>query len=117
MTRRNSSGFFDSDRDVAALVYAAGEDPDALLQEFTRDHPALLVLDHFGAAELAALVDAASRDIPVLIAVPEARFPDWLDFTAGLAVRLPCSRSGLERWWHSLGAVPPPRQTLCERLK
>jgi hypothetical protein len=53
----------------------------------------------------------------VLVAVPEARFRAWLDATGGLAVRLPCSRAGLERWWHGLGALPPPRATLCERLK
>jgi len=139
MTRRNSPGFFDNDRDVAALVYVPGEDPDALLADFTRDlaargiavalgtamrqEPDLLVVNRFGSAELSGggllgvLVEAAGRDIPVLIAVPEALFPAWLDFTDGLAVRLPCSRSGLERWWHSLGSSRQPLQTLCERLK
>ena len=171
MTRRNSPGFFDSDRDVAALVYAVGEDPDALLLDFTRDlaargvavvgllqrrcggtvefalmpgrlpcstglseaalalgaaleqGPDLLVVNRFGSAELSGgglldvLVEAAGHDIPVLIAVPEALFPAWLDFTDGLAVRLSCSRSGLERWWRSLGSVPTRLPTLCERLK
>jgi len=64
------------------------------------------------------LVAAVGRDIPVLIAVPEALFPAWLDVTDGLAVRLPWSHCGLERWWHSLGPPAPAiPQTLCEMLK
>ena len=133
MTRRNSPGFFDNDRDVAALVYVPGEDPDALLADFTRDlaargiavalgtamrqEPDLLVVNRFGGGLPSLLVEAATRDIPVLVAVPEALFPAWLEMTDGLAVRLPCSRSGLERWWHSLGSSRQPLQTLCERLK
>ena len=170
------SGFFDSDRDVAALVYQPGEDPDAVLLAFTRaltargvavagllqrrrgtvvefalvpgpfrpiacgtllplaaaaladaieDGPKLLVINRYGTAELSGggllrvLAEGVRRDIPVLAAVPAALFPAWLAFTAGLAIRLPCNRAALDRWWRSLspGAVPPPSPSPCERVK
>jgi hypothetical protein len=173
------AGFFDTDCDIAALVYAPSEDPDAMLLSFTGDlaacgvdiagllqrrsdatsavefalmpdaframacgnalpqaaaalraaieqGPDLLVINRFGSAELSGggllgvLIEAAGRDIPVLIAVPAALFPGWLAFTGGVAVRLACRRAGLERWWRSLAPAQSfrlPAETACERFK
>jgi hypothetical protein len=164
---------FAADSDVAALIYAPGDDPDGLLGSFATDlaaggfdpvglvqrrrgsrldyllmpgtspvaapsaaapsllqavrrRPDLLIVNRFGSAELSGggllgvLVEAVRLDVPVLIAVPQALFADWLAFSGGLAVRLGCTRTGLERWWASLSKPPQPWSrlpTVCERLK
>ncbi|HEV2676114.1 MAG TPA: DUF2478 domain-containing protein [Aliidongia sp.] len=175
---------FAADSDVAALVYARGDEPDALLEAFTADlaarrldvagllqrrrgngtdswvdfrlvpdrgilgtgrscadalsaaepslldavrrRPDLLVVSRFGSAELSGggllrvLVEAVRLDVPILIAVPQALFSDWLGFSGGLTIRLDCHRSGLDRWWASLSKPPPSRRpfdTICERAK
>jgi len=166
-------GLFAADSDVAALVYARGDDPDALLGSFATDlvaggfgpvgllqrrrgnrvdyllmpgtsavaglsaaapsllaavrrRPDLLIVNRFGWAELSGggllgvLVEAVRLDVPVLIAVPQALFADWLAFSDGLTIRLGCTRTGLERWWASLSKPPQPwsrSPTICEQLK
>ena len=81
---------FAADSDVAALVYRPGSDPDGVL------------------------------GVPVLIAVPEALFADWLHFSGGLTIRLDCRRISLDRWWTSLSRPPLPHfqpHTVCAQMK
>ncbi|WP_042693847.1 DUF2478 domain-containing protein [Azospirillum sp. B506] len=87
--------------------------------------PDIVVLNRFGWQELngAGLLDvlhlAMLREVPAVIAVPEALFPHWLDLANGLTVRLPCDRAALDRWWVSLWRAPPGGRhpTACERDK
>ncbi|BAI76255.1 hypothetical protein AZL_d04290 (plasmid) [Azospirillum sp. B510] len=88
--------------------------------------PDIVVLNRFGWQELNGfgLLDvlqlAMLRDVPAVIAVPDALFPHWLDLADGLTVKLPCDRAALDRWWASLWRAPSPagrRSTLCERAK
>lgn len=85
---------------------------EAWLQEAVRRRPDLLVINRFGSAEraggglLGVLAEAVEADIPVLVAVPQALFEDWLRFTDGLAIKLDCRRASLDRWWQALGRAP-----------
>ena len=91
-----------------------------------RRRPDLIVINRFGSFERAgggllhAVREAVTRDIPVVIAVPQALFGEWLSVTQGLAVKLECHRLSLDRWWQSLGrtsAAPTPRDRACETFK
>ena len=106
---------------VGALSAAAPSLLDAV-----RRRPDLLIVNRFGSAELSGggllgvLVEAVRRDVPVLIAVPRALFPDWLAFSGGLTIRLDCTRNDLDRWWASLSKPPLPwsrSHTICEQMK
>lgn len=88
----------------------------------------LVVINRFGRleAEGGGLVDlialALDTDIPVLIAVPERRFPDWIRFSGGMNVKLACRRAALDRWWQSVVGTEVPRRsravsTFCELAK
>jgi len=95
------------------------------LAVLVEERPDILVLNRFGWQELngSGLLDvlqlAMLREVPAVIAVPEALFPHWLDLANGLTVRLPCDRAALDRWWVSLWRVPPDGRhpTACERDK
>ncbi|QCI68729.1 DUF2478 domain-containing protein [Phreatobacter stygius] len=92
--------------------------------------PDVVILNRYGSLEAAGaglldvLAQAIDRDIPVLIAVPEALFPHWLARAEGLAVKLRPDRPSLDAWWHSLGNSPLDATsdavsgaTFCERFK
>jgi hypothetical protein len=72
----------------------------------------LVIINRFGNAEAAGggLIDlitsALNAGIPVLIAVPEHRFPALIKFSAGMNVRLACRREALDRWWKSVTGAP-----------
>jgi Protein of unknown function (DUF2478) len=188
---------FDSQCDLAALVYQRHEDPDAVLREFAGDIAARgfravglvqlghrvesgslsAMLIHTGATvrlfqELGAgatgckldvgqLLEAASQvangidegadvviinrygkqeregrglsylieraldsDVPVVIAVPDHRFAEWINFAGGMSVKLPCSVAALVAWWDTVSAqaaanaqVGHIQKTFCEALK
>jgi len=86
--------------------------------------PDLLIINRFGSSECAGgglvsvIAAAVRRDVPVLLAVPEALFGDWLVASGGLSVRIGCRRAGLDGWWRSLarrgGAI---REGFCARFK
>ncbi len=70
----------------------------------------------------ALITRAIGADIPVLIAVPEHRFPVLVRFSEGMNVRLACRREALDRWWQSVAgqAARRPRNgalTFCEIAK
>jgi len=87
--------------------------------------PDLVIINRFGRTEAAGsgLTDlitcAVDADIPVLVAVPECRFPAWIKFSDGMNVRLACRREALDRWWQSLARAAPrdllnDARTFCE---
>ncbi|NVN88159.1 MAG: DUF2478 domain-containing protein [Rhodopseudomonas sp.] len=87
----------------------------------------LVIINRFGRQEregkgLSYLIDRAlGADIPVVIAVPSARFADWIKFADGMSVRLRCDRDSLQAWWTALsarGGRKTNRHTsFCEALK
>ena len=88
----------------------------------------LVIINRFGRSEVedGGLVDliaqALDADVPVLIAVPEQRFPAWIKFSDGMNVRLACRREAIDRWWQSVGGVAMRRRpnrvdTFCEVAK
>lgn len=93
-----------------------------------QDGADLIIINRFGRAEAegGGLVDliaqALDADIPVLIAVPERRFSDWIRFSNGMNVRLACHREALDRWWQSVAGPAMRRRpvsavTFCEVAK
>jgi uncharacterized protein (DUF779 family) len=63
-----------------------------------------------------------SADIPVVIAVPEHRFADWIRFADGMSVKLHCDPGSLNAWWDSVaarngGIIRHDHQSICEVLK
>jgi hypothetical protein len=88
------------------------------LQSLER-RPDVIVLNRFGSLEVCGcglievLNKAIDRDVPVLIAVPDALFRTWLNAVQGLAVKLQCDRNDLDRWWKS--AQPAPAKARAGR--
>jgi len=165
---------FDARNDLAALVYEADQDPDAILRDFASDLTArgfrvvgmvqagqcadsslsavlvhsgeklllaqdfdpaasgcrldlarlqnagarvataleagadLLIINRFGKRErdgegLAYLIERAlGADIPVVIAVSQERFAEWIKYAGGMSVKLACERPALETWWRKV---------------
>jgi Protein of unknown function (DUF2478) len=68
----------------------------------------LVILNRFGRSEAegSGLIDlipqAIEADIPVLLAVPEWRFPALIRFSNGMNVRLACRREALDHWWRTV---------------
>ncbi|WP_213773143.1 DUF2478 domain-containing protein [Bradyrhizobium sp. dw_78] len=88
----------------------------------------LVIVNRFGRQEregkgLSYLIERAlSADIPVVIAVPDNRFADWIKFADGMSVKLRCSREALNAWWDAVSArngsfVGRDSKTFCEVLK
>lgn len=88
----------------------------------------ILIVNRFGRQErdgkgLAYLIKRAlSVDIPVVIAVPNHRFPEWIKFAGGMTVKLQCHRESLDAWWHLIsahhcGLHSPDRLTVCDVFK
>ena len=185
---------FDARGDLAALVYEADQDPDAILRDFASELKArgfravgmvqagqcadsslsavllhsgeklslaqdfdpaasgcrldvarlqnagaliasaleagadLVIINRFGKRErdgkgLSYLIDRAlGADIPVVIAVSQQHFGDWIKFAGGMSVKLACDRGALDGWWSNVSMRRPrpalhQHQTVCEVLK
>ena len=185
---------FDSQCDLAALVYEEDQDPDAVLRDFAAelnasgrrvvgmvqtgacaDSSLSAVMVHSGEVvllaqpaaspgsgcklDLSRLQDAATRvagamesgadlvivnrfgkrerdgkglsrvieraldaDIPVVIAVSSASFPQWIKFADGMSVKLACTREALDAWWSAVsarnaGLAGAEHETFCEAFK
>ena len=71
----------------------------------------LLIVNRFGKRErygkgLSYLIQLAlDADIPVVIAVSQHRFVDWIKFVGGMTVKLPCDRDALDAWWQKASAL------------
>ncbi len=67
----------------------------------------LLVVNRFGKLEehgrgLGFLIEQAlEADIPVVVAVAQGRFSEWIRYAAGMSVRLPCDVGSLLAWWRA----------------
>ena len=88
----------------------------------------LMIINRFGRQEregkgLTYLIERAlSADIPVVIAVPEHRFADWIRFADGISVKLHCDPGSLNAWWDGVAArnggfIGQVQQNFCEALK
>jgi nucleoside-triphosphatase THEP1 len=88
----------------------------------------LVIINRFGKleAEGTGLVDEIARaltfDIPVVVAVPEFRFSEWLSFCRGMGVKLQCRNGSLQSWWSAMivgGQTSARRRrvSFCERTK
>jgi nucleoside-triphosphatase THEP1 len=68
----------------------------------------LLIINRFGKRErdgkgLAYLIERAlGADIPVVIAVSQERFAEWIKYAGGMSVKLACERPALETWWRKV---------------
>ncbi|MGY8661018.1 DUF2478 domain-containing protein [Bradyrhizobium sp. UFLA05-109] len=109
--------------DPARLQNAAERIAEAL------EHGAdLVVINRFGKRErdgkgLAHLIKRAlDADIPVVIAVSDDHFTDWIRFAGGMSVKLRYDRHALDAWWRGVSARDTyPNQaehlTVCEIVK
>ena len=88
----------------------------------------LVIINRFGSSEaeggglIDLIVQALDADRPVLIAMPERRFADWIRFSGGMNVRLACRRDALDLWWRSVAGPaarrrPSSAATFCELAK
>nr|WP_271574139.1 DUF2478 domain-containing protein [Bradyrhizobium sp. CCBAU 11361] len=94
------SGAMSCNLDTNGLAEAA-----VVVSQALRNKTDLLVISKFAKQEAAGrglrleLVDAITRGVPVLTAVPNNCLADWRTFTAGVGTLLPCDRQFLEQWW------------------
>jgi hypothetical protein len=109
--------------DVGQLLNAGAQVASAIDQGAD-----LVIVNRFGRQEregkgLSYLIERAlSADIPVVIAVPEHRFADWIRFADGMSVKLHCDSGSLNVWWESVAArnggfIGHDHQSVCEVLK
>jgi hypothetical protein len=87
----------------------------------------LVIINRFGKleAEGSGLIDEIRRalgfDIPVLVAVSEFRFAEWLSFCGGMGVKLPCRKGSLQGWWKAMivgeQLLEQRRMSVCELSK
>ena len=89
--------------DTGALAEAA-----ALVRQAIDGKPQLAIFNKFGAQEAAGdgmraeMAAAVVADVPLLTAVSEELLPQWIAFTGGNDVRLPCRPEAALDWWESL---------------
>jgi hypothetical protein len=109
--------------DVGQLLNAGAQVASAIDQGAD-----LLIVNRFGRQEregkgLTYLIERAlSADIPVVIAVPEHRFADWIRFADGMSVKLHCDFASLHARWDNVAArnggfIGHVQQSVCEVLK
>ncbi|MBP0111657.1 DUF2478 domain-containing protein [Bradyrhizobium vignae] len=97
------SGAMSCNLDANGLAEAA-----AVVSRALRNKIDLLVINKFAKQEAAGrglrteFVDAITRGVPVLTAVPKKCLADWRTFTAGVGTLLPCDRQSLEQWWREI---------------
>jgi nucleoside-triphosphatase THEP1 len=96
---------------ASAIAAAIAEGPD------------LVVINRFGKLEaegqglIHLIRSAVQADIPVVTAVPERRFAEWLNYSDGMSVRLQCNRAALDHWRQTVARRAPGRAaygTFCE---
>jgi len=109
--------------DVGQLLNAGAQVASAIDQGAD-----LLIVNRFGRQEregkgLTYLIERAlSADIPVVIAVAEHRFADWIRFADGMSVKLHCDFGSLNAWWDNVAArnggfIWHVQRSVCEVLK
>lgn len=107
--------------DVGRLLDAGARVADAL-----HSGADLLIINRFGKQECAGkgliyLIERAlDADIPVIIAVSHRRFEDWIAFSGGMSVKLPCERDALDAWWRGVSRralATSAHISFCEAVK
>jgi hypothetical protein len=105
--------------DLARLQNAGMRIADSLAQGAD-----LVIINRFGKRErdgkgLSHLIERAlDADIPVLIAVSNDHFAEWIMFAGGMSVKLACDASAINAWGR--GVLGPradqmsPHTTICE---
>lgn len=102
------SGAISCKLDTNGLAEAA-----AVVSRALRDKVDLLVLSKFAKQEAvgrglrAEFVDAITRGVPLLTAVPRKCLADWRTFTGDVSTLLLCDRQALEEWWRGSSAACP----------
>jgi len=87
------------------------QDAGARIAEALEAGADLLIVNRFGKREregkgLSYLIRRAfDANIPVVIAVSQHRFNDWIKFVGGMSVKLPCDRDALDTWWQKVSAL------------
>ena len=86
----------------------------------------LLIINRFGKRErdgkgLGFLIERAlGADIPVVIAVSQERFAEWIKYAGDKNVKLACERGALETWWRKVSsrgsATVAPDRTASAKL-
>ena len=91
--------------DTFALADAAG-----LIRRSIDERPQLAVFNKFGRQEAegaglcAEIAAAVTAEVPVLTAVSETVLAQWIAFTGGDDVRLPCEPDAAIAWWERVRA-------------
>ncbi|QAU47699.1 DUF2478 domain-containing protein [Bradyrhizobium guangzhouense] len=109
--------------DLARLQNAGMRIADALARGAD-----LVIINRFGKRErdgkgLSYLIERAlDAGIPVVIAVGQDHFADWIKFAGGMSVKLGCDRGALDTWWRTVSTADiqtgiGPHPTVCELLK
>ena len=109
--------------DLARLQNAGTRIADALAQGAD-----LVIINRFGKRErdgkgLSYLIERAlDADIPVVIAVGQDHFADWIKFAGGMSVKVSCDRAALDAWWRAISTqdadlIVDEHATVCEILK
>jgi hypothetical protein len=102
--------------------------PAARIDALIQSGADLVIINRFGKLEaegtglIEEIARALSVDIPVLVAVPEFRFSEWLSFCRGMGVKLPCRNGSLQSWWNAMIvgerlAQSERRASVCELAK
>lgn len=95
--------------DSGALADAAAQ-----IRQAIDASPALAVFNKFGAQEAAGaglrdeMATAAMAGLPVLTTVRDSLLNQWVEFTGGESVQLPCSVEAALAWWDSLACRASP---------
>ena len=85
----------------------------------------LVIINRFGKRErdgkgLGYLIERAlDADIPVVIAVANDRFNDWVKFAGGMTVKLARDRATLDQWWNDVSmrgseGIRRDGETVCD---
>ncbi|MTV18282.1 MULTISPECIES: DUF2478 domain-containing protein [Bradyrhizobium] len=101
------SGAASCQLDTNGLAEAA-----VVISRALRDQVDLLVISKFAKQEAigrglrAEFVDAITRGVPLLTAVPRRCLADWSAFTGDVGMLLPCDRQAVEEWWRDVATRP-----------
>lgn len=99
------SGAISCRLDTTALAEAA-----SIIRRAIDASPALAIFNKFGTQEVAGgglrdeMAAALMAGVPVLTMVGERFLPQWLEFTGGDSVQLPCSAEAALDWWNAVSA-------------
>jgi len=106
---------FDAECDIAALVYDADQDPDAILRDFAADvnahgYRAVGMVQTGQCADSSLSVVLLHNGETLLLAQdpdPSAQYPAAQGCKLDMTVKLACDRQALDAWWHRVSMRAP----------